>query len=281
MRKLSTLLVPTDFSPAAKAAAFYAASMAVQIKAKVILLSVIELEMETAVLQNWKKLEKQLRKSAEASLEKLEKEIRAKVPGLDLSSDIAAGLPMHEVIERYAAEKKVNMIIMGTKGATGLQKILRGTNTSTLMETSSFPVLAIPSKAVFNQIKTIAYASDLKKIKREALILAAFASLFQARLMIVHAVPKGTTPRQDKNLEAELIESTKYKAISYHQVSNDSIDEAITSFVVESKADMLVMFTHELDFFEKLLGRSVTREIAFDNKFPLLVVNRGIDYKTA
>lgn len=79
----------------------------------------------------------------------------------------------------------------------------------------------------------------------------------------------------NRNLEADLIKRVRYSKISYHQVHNDSIDKAIASFLEEVKADMLVMFTHELDYYDKLFGKSVTRTMAFQARVPLLVFNRG------
>jgi nucleotide-binding universal stress UspA family protein len=276
MKKFVTILVPTDFSASAKAAAHYAAQLAMRMKAKVILLSVIEMDTSEVVLSNWKKLENQLKSIAKRDLEKLLKEVKSKVhDGLDISYDMDAGIPMEAVIERYAREKKVNLIVMGTKGATGLKKMIRGTNTARVIEHSSIPVIAIPTKATFKQIKKIVYASDLKNVTKEIQSLSALASLFQAEILILHTVPAKGTGRLKKNLEPEIIEAAHYSAISYHQVTNDRIGPAISKFVDETKADMLAMFTHELDFYEKLFGQSVTRAMAFESRVPLLVFNRS------
>ncbi len=276
MKNFVSILVPTDFSAPAKAAAHYAAQMALMMKAKVILLSVIEMDTSEVVLSNWKKLENQMKRSAKRDLEKLLKEVKEKAgTGLDISYDMAAGIPMQEVIERYARENKVNLIVMGTKGATGLKKILSGTNTARVIERSSIPVIAIPGKAAFKQLKKIVYASDLKHITKEIQSLCAFAGLFQAEILILHTVTAKGPGRVNKKLEPEIIEAAHYSAISYHQVSNDRIDQAISKFVDETHADMLAMFTHELDFYEKLFGQSVTRAMAFHSRVPLLVFNRS------
>lgn len=275
MKKFVTILVPTDFSASAKAAAHYAAQLAVKVKAKVILLSVIEMDTSEVVLHNWKKLENQMKRSAKRDLEKLLKEVKSSATdGLDISYDMAAGIPMQEVIERYAQEKKVDLIVMGTKGATGLKKILRGTNTARVIEHSTIPVIAIPAKATFKQLKKIVYATDLKNVTKEIQSLCALASLFQAEILILHTVPANGLGRLSKKLEPELVNAAHYSAISYHQVSNDRVDQAITRFVEETQADMLAMFTHELDFYEKLFGKSVTRTMAFQSRVPLLVFNR-------
>lgn len=276
MKKIVTLLVPTDFSAAAKGAAIYAAQLAVHIKAQVILLSVIEMETTETVLSNWKKLEKQMQEAAILNMRKLIKEVKAVVRGdLEISGDLSAGIPKSEVIEAYARKNKVNIIVMGTSGASGLKKILSGTNTARLVAISSRPVLTIPAKATFSPPRKLVYATDMKNIKSELKTLTSIASIFSAKILVLHCVPPTATSRIDKNLEPSLINQAQYGAISYHQVKTDRIDKAIGKFVDDSKADVLVMFTHELDFYEKLLGKSITRTMTFQARTPMLVYNRS------
>jgi nucleotide-binding universal stress UspA family protein len=277
MSKLVTFLVPTDSSAAAKNAARYAAGLGAEVGARVVLLSVIEMDTSETVLSNWKKLETQMRKSALRDLEKLKGELTALVgKRAEITTDLTDGIPMSEAVARYAAEKKVDLIVMGTKGATGLKKILQGSNTARLMEISPVPVVAIPSKATFTSLKKLVYATDMKNIAEETRRLARIAEPFKASILILHCIPEGSPARVDRSLEPELINQAKYGAISYHQVQSDHVDEAIARFMNEMKADMLVMFTHQRSFFDKLLGKSVTRSMAFQSRVPLLAFNRPV-----
>lgn len=277
MSKLVTFLVPTDFSAAAKNAARYAAGLGAEVGARVVLLSVIEMDTSETVLSNWRKLEAQMKKSAARDLEKLKAELTAAVGSkAEITTDITEGIPMEQAIARYAAEKQADLVIMGTKGAAGLKKILQGSNTARLMEISPVPVIAVPSKAAFNQMKKVVYATDMKNIGEETRRLARIAEPFQAQILILHCVPEGSPARVDRNLEPELINQAEYGAISYHQVQSDEVGAAIALFMDENKADMLVMFTHQRGFFDKLLGKSVTRAMAFQSRVPLLSFNRPV-----
>jgi nucleotide-binding universal stress UspA family protein len=275
MKKLVTILVPTDFSKVSMVAAQYAAKLGTLLHARVILLSVIELEPDTNVLQNWKKLEAQMTRSARKNLDKLLTEVKASIKGdVDITTDLVKGVPIHEVIEEYAVSKKANLIVMGTKGATGLQKIVSGTNTATVIGNSSIPVIAIPAKATLHQLKRIVFATDLKHLESEIKILSTLANLFHAEILILHIISTKSEVRQDKKTETELVKLAQYGKIAYHQVRSNDIEGSINSFIADKHADMLTMFTHELDFFEKILGRSVTRKMAFQSRIPLLVFNR-------
>lgn len=276
MDKLVTLLVPTDFSAAAKAAARYAASMAAIVNARVILLSVVEMDTEEAVLHNWKTLENQLKRSSLRGLDKLMKEIQAAASKpIEITTDLMVGIPMEDVILQYAKEKKVDLIVMGTKGAKGLKKILSGSKTAHLIEHSSVPILAIPVKATFTQLKKMVYASDLKNVQGETRSLSRIAAYFGAEIMVLHIAPANSASRVDRSLEPALIEKSQYGAISFHQLQSDDVAKAIENFIGENKADILVMYTHELDFLERVMDMSVTRKMAFHTKVPLLVFNRS------
>ena len=50
----------------------------------------------------------------------------------------------------------------------------------------------------------------------------------------------------------------------------DDIDE----FIADINANMLTMFKRELTFFEKLFGKSVTREMDFHTRLPLLTIKK-------
>ncbi len=276
MKKPVTYLVPTDFSAVSRTAALYAAQMAAKIHARVRLLSVIEMDTSEVVLSNWAKLEKQMRRTSTRELGKMQQELKAAVGNkVTIECAITAGIPKHDAISRYAVKEKVNFIVMGTKGATGLQKILSGSNTAQLLGVTKVPVVAVPGKATFTGLKRIVYASDLKNVAAETKVISRVASLFGAEIKILHCVsPKGGRS-VNRNLDADLIKRVRYSAITYHQVHNDSIDNAIAGYLDEVKADMLVMFTHELGYYDKLFGKSVTRKMAFQARVPLLVFNRG------
>ncbi len=270
------LLVPTDFSAAARNAAHYAVQLGSQIHARIVLLSVIEMDTSETVLSNWKKLEAQMRKTATRDLEKLRTELRAVAKTADIQCEITDGIPFEEAIARYAKAKTIDLIIMGTKGASGLKKIFEGSNTAQLMEISPVPVIGVPAKAVYTGMKKIVYATDFKNAFEETRRLAKIAALFNASIFVMHCLPSKSSKRQDRNIEPELINKAQYGAITFHQVNSDDVDQAIGQFIKKTGADMLVMFTHQRSFFEKLLGQSVTRSMAFQTRIPLLAFNRPV-----
>ena len=271
-----TILVPTDFSKLSKVAVLYAARIAKKLKADVILLAVIDMNTSAASSIRWGKLQDEIIKTAGQDAEELLEEVRSQVKGnLEIAYHHVIGHPVEDRIEKFAVDNGVDLIVMGTKGASGLKKVVLGTNAAAVIDNSSRPVIVVPGETEFMQIKKIVYASDMTNISEEIETLAKFASIFDASIRVLHVIPANSkTKISIQKTVADLVQQTKYAKISLKISSSDSIADAVDSFVAEQKADMLAMFTHKLDFYEKLFGKSVTRQQAFHVSVPLLTFNK-------
>lgn len=271
-----TLLVPTDFSPLSRVAAFYAAELAKSLHAGIVIAAVINPNPTSETLLHTKKLEEEMIASADRDAQNLMREIRQKVadpPPLEFHT--ATGFPVDEVVAGLVKQFNADMIVMGSKGATGLGKVLLGSNAVAVINNSTVPVAVIPENASFVPLKRIVYATDMSSYREETQTLAMFASLFDAALNILHVLPEDSAKDIDtKKIVKELVELTNYDRISFDVLRSDDIPEAVDAFVIRTGADLLAMFTHHLDFYEKLFGRSVTRRMAFHTRVPLLTFNK-------
>ncbi len=280
---MKTILVPTDFSKLSKVAVSYAIGFAKKIDARIILLSVINASSSSKTLMNWKKLEKEMVKTAQQDADQLIEEVKADAGDIDISFCSTLGFPIEAMIDQFAVRNKVDLIVMGSKGATGLKKAFMGSNAAAVIDTCSVPVIVVPGDAEFKQIKKLVYATDMQNVQKEIKTLTKFTNIFDAHVHVLHVIP-GNLPK-DKvkelkrdwpqiSLEEELIKTANNPKIHLHILKNESIAEAVDTFVIDKKADLLAMFTHRLDFYEKLFGKSVTRQLAFHNNVPLLTFNK-------
>jgi nucleotide-binding universal stress UspA family protein len=115
----------------------------------------------------------------------------------------------------------------------------------------------------------------LENIDDEIKTVIFFASMFDASVKVLHVIGQDSAKKIDgKQITDNLIEATGYSNISFHVSKNDHIADELDQFVIQEKADLLVLFTHKLDFYEKLFGRSVARHLAFHAQIPLLTFNR-------
>jgi nucleotide-binding universal stress UspA family protein len=268
------ILVPTDFSPAAGVAVKFAFELSKNFnEAELTIFHTIEVsDVGSGVVHE---VEDILIKEAEAELKSTAKMIAGNTTtGVHVQYDLVMG-SFSEEIKKKCRGKEADLIIMGTKGAGGIEKIMLGSNATRVMEeTTECPVLVIPENTPISPIKRIVYASDLEGLKDEAAIVIAFAKLLNAHVDILH-ITENKEELQDIDpikKAYELVLQHNYSAISFNQAYSLDILEGIESYVHETKAGMVAMFSRRKSFFERLFDKSYTREMAFHTHTPLLSI---------
>lgn len=135
------ILVPTDFSPPSEEAARYAATVAKQFKARLILLHVNEAypysTTDSLVLVDHTRA---LQKIARGLLSGLRDQLEAQ--GLSVTAHLVVGNPYSEIIRR-AKRDAVDLIVIGTHGRTGVEHLLLGSVAERIVRLAPCPVLTI------------------------------------------------------------------------------------------------------------------------------------------
>lgn len=273
-----TLLVPTDFSKASKTAVFFAVNLARKLKADVKILHVVQANTSGETLMKWKKLEEEMMRMAQedgdALLAEIHKSVRGKKP--PVSFHIRQGYDFTIIVNHFAEEEDADLIVMGTTGASGLKRVLIGSNAAAMMNAATVPVLAVPAESKFRSISKMVYATDLKQTEEEIKTVAMFARLLGARVEVLHVVKNKSIDLPDtKKFSKTLQDIAKYKKITFHLVKSDKVPNAVDNFVKKQKAHLLTTFTHKLDFFEKLFGKGITRKLAYHIRVPILTFNKS------
>ena len=268
------ILVPTDFSDLSKIAAKYAIKIANGIDGTIALLHVISKlkPVTNDMKRRLKPVEKEVFDDAEEDLAKLARSfgrsVRFSRPIKTKVAESEDNFP--ETIKREAKKLRSGLIVMGTHGATGLKKVVMGSNTNGVISSSRIPVLAIPEHAEFKGFRNIVYASDLRNVEKELKQLMPYVKEFDSTVHLIHIVSSGkSVPDTEEKIE-RIIEKTGYDNVVVMVLADLSVEAGIEQYLNNSKADLLAMFTHDLNFYEKLFERSITRRMAFHSRIPLL-----------
>ncbi len=136
------LLIATDGSEFSKAAVNEAIDIAKSCSSKLFILSVVEMnpEYEAMAPEIVERAEKEMRKHLEAVKAKASKE------GIACETIIHQGEEPYQYIVDEAAKRKVNTIIMGSHGRTGLKRLMMGSTTSRVIGHAPCTVLVVPIK---------------------------------------------------------------------------------------------------------------------------------------
>jgi nucleotide-binding universal stress UspA family protein len=280
--KMMKIFIPVDFSISSTNAVHYASKLADKLHAEIVLLHVVFMEGPPhAAMLNTHYVEEVIAASANRDCLQLIQELKAENKDLHVSHVVIKGYPLAAVIEEYAVTYGCDLIVIGTKGASGVAKVLMGSNAAAVISNSSIPVITVPGQATFKTIKQIVYASDLTAVQPEMKTLLRFARLFDATLHILHIIPPGSAiPADRTKIKQALIARYKYPRITVHYYFHEDVKEGIEEFLLKSKGDLLALFSHKPSFFEKLFGKSVTRELSFHSMTPLLSIRKRTAMKT-
>ena len=270
------ILILTDFSDLSKVAIHYGLKMAGKLEAEYTILNVVRLDGVPKSHLKMKQIERSLFAIAEEEGEKLiEESIKQTKTKAKVSFKAIKAHNVADTVSRYAKANKINLIIMGSRGANRLKKVVLGGTAVSVIDVCSEPVLAIPEKAGFTNFKNVVYASDLKDVQKELDDIIPFAKIFGSTVHMVHVVEA-----IDKNMEAKreevnaMVQRADYAKISLDIVIDDNVPLAIDKYIKEKNGDLLTTFTHELNLFEKIFARSVTRRLAYQGIIPLLAFTR-------
>jgi nucleotide-binding universal stress UspA family protein len=268
------ILVPTDFSDLSKVAINFAMKVANKVNGNITLLHVVTMiqPARASMRFKFKSLEQELVEIAEEDFQNLLKEVsKSNKTNQSIKYKIVKGTSFNDTLRREAKRLRSGLIVMGTHGASGLKKVVVGSNTASIIEISHIPVLAIPELGEFKHFKNIVYATDLKHLDKELKALLPYAKYFDSTVHMVHVTKnsKNVHALEEKMAKAA-VGKIEYNKFTVKAVVNNDIDDAIEKYVKDIKADLLTTFAHDHNFYEKLFNRSVTRKLAFQSVVPLL-----------
>jgi nucleotide-binding universal stress UspA family protein len=177
-------------------------------------------------------------------------------------------------INEQIDENGIDLIVMGTKGATGATEVLFGTNTVHVLKHANCPVLAVPSGFIYETPKEILFPTDYEFNYNPSIlnILKEIILKQKSRINIMHvSTGYDLTEIQEKN-KSDLETYFKKTAYLFHDVRNMDITEAIDEFQLKTKVNLLVMANNKRSFFENLFFKSTIKQIGFHLVIPFLVI---------
>ncbi|WP_417620305.1 universal stress protein [Oceanihabitans sediminis] len=172
---------------------------------------------------------------------------------------------------------KIDLVVMGTKGATGAKKILLGSNAvAVINKVRRAPLLLVPSKCKYKAPKKILFPSAFTRFFGEEIqSIKELAALHNSSIDVLHINAKETlSDIQNANLDMlknylEGLElnfnwRTDYKTKAY----------AITDFIKENNSNILTMINYEHSFIENLVKEPVIKRLGFNSKIPFMIIPR-------
>jgi nucleotide-binding universal stress UspA family protein len=265
---MKTILAPVDFSDASMNAISFAAELSKRSSARLVIINILQNgEDENDTKIKLKSLETDLKKSFGANL--------------NCESLLAHG-NLITTLKKIIAVQQPDLIVMGTNGASGLKKILIGSNTVKLIANTRVPVLVIPEVARFESFllkgkNRIVLATDLDFLENEdALRVLKEIALFivEPKLRVLSVRPENTRLASLKSRERDFLLSFFNPEIETERVTvfGKSVMGGINFYLDRKNMDtgLVAMIARDSGH---LIQKHYTREMASHTHLPLLVLH--------
>jgi nucleotide-binding universal stress UspA family protein len=264
------ILVPLDFSESSLHALDAALALADPKKDRISLVHVVEVVYDFAS-QAAIAMERQ-----DADSKKLAKKIMQihALKGVTMDYQQEEGNPIL-VLAQIAKEQKMDLIVMGTQGASGIKKSLIGTVTVGLLKEAHCPVLVVPAKAKLESITQFTLALEFADHEPPMLEkLVHWMNTWKGSLHLLHV--KGEKEGFKEELLALGLKNylkDKFPKLSAEvsSIISAKVTEGLADYM-EKQAGVLVMCPADKSIWEQLFKKSQTVEMAFHTKAPLLVL---------
>ncbi len=271
------ILLPTDFSENAWSAAEYAFNLFAEHEATFYFLNSIGLAHGEARTYITTRYVDTMKSQAKEQLDvlKIQAETSLLNPKHDFKTLLSTDdltMTLNNCIELYG----IDLIVMGTKGATGLEKFFIGSNAvKTIQNVKGCPILTVPRNQEFKIPKHIAFPTDFKRYFdiKEIKPLLDFADLYEAHIYVMHIDEKEKlNEEQDYNMKT-LQNYLKSHQYSFHWMQDYvKKSEIINTFIKDLKIDVLAMVNYEHSMIENFVKEPIIKKIGYQPTVPFLVI---------
>lgn len=281
---MKRILLPTDFSKNSWQAIQFAITLFKDEKCGFFVLNTIEPPASapsTAVTSKkaTKTIYEAMKRETEAGLRKMMTKIR-KLPKNE--GHIFETMVVHDyfvagVITAIEAHD-IDIVVLGTKGASGLKGVTMGSNTSGLVGKLRCPIIAVPENCPLDELDEIGFATDFSIMDygNNLEILKDLAKAHGSDILVVHVMNKGKelTPKMRASKKA-LEKALRPNDIDFYYLTDVPIEIGTRIFSESRELDMMCVIAKKHGFFERLFQKSQSKAISHNAKVPLLIFNEN------
>lgn len=275
---MKTIIVPIDFSEHSEYALHTAAILAKEQNAEIIALHMLELSTVHAYGEESqsKHIEKALyyTKLAEKKFDGfLNKEY---LKGISVTPIIRHFKVFSELGE-VVAENNADLVVMGSKGSSGLTGFFIGSNTEKVVRNSEVPVLVVKNKPINWDVKKVVFATDFSEeaipsFSKSIALLDAMKADVQMLYVNVPGEGFKATDEMEWAVETflEQAEGNLDRVKNVHFIADKSAERGILKYAKKVDADIVAVTTHGRTGLARFFEGSVSEDLVNHADFAIL-----------
>jgi nucleotide-binding universal stress UspA family protein len=261
---MNTVIVPVDFSETSLNATRYAAQLLAGHYGVTMLL-----------YHHYSKSSEE--KSSEKDLLDLKQQLNSKYV-VNIETLAHRGEDFIDDMEKAVRHRRADLVIMGITGRSPLGQLLIGSNTLKFAETRACPVLIVPERATFKEVKHVMLASDFKNSFNTTPSgpIKDFLQTFRPQFHVVNVDPEHYVAISEayEREKADFEEMFREFNPEFYFMRLFDIDEALNLFAREKNIDLIIAVQKQHSFFDNLFRRKgTTKKLSYQSEVPVLVVH--------
>jgi nucleotide-binding universal stress UspA family protein len=261
---MKKILVPTDFSKHAYYALKVAAQIAKKNDGEIILLHMLELPHQAGDAIGSCHDIPEIMLFKNAAIDRLEEL---------MDDECLDGLKVSEIIQFEVAftgimniskKNDVDLIVMGSHGASGFKEMFIGSNAEKVVRLSEIPVLVVKKDSDTFNVNKFVFASDFSdEIKKPFEKVVEFANKLDAELHLVMInTPSSFKPTHIANeIMNDFISNYAVNKFSTHIYNDVNVETGILNFANFVNADLIGMSTHGRKGLSHFLNGSISEDL--------------------
>ncbi len=271
MARMERLLVATDWSESSRSAVEEAIQLAKACSSKLIAMTTVITNLEKEDAMPW--VIEQAEKDMQEKLESIRK--KASEQDIDCETFVYRGEHPDMDIVNAAAMQHVDMIMMGTRGSTGLKKLIMGSVTRSVIGHAPCKVLVVPLGAKTDHRIIIIATDGSIHSAAAASEAAAIAKRYGSSLVVVSVAASAEEVPLAEKMIKEVMELAEKEGLEKEGiVSQGKPHEVILEMAKQRHAGLIVVGSHGRTGLASLFMGSVTERVIAQAPCCVLVVKR-------
>jgi len=272
---MKTIIVPTDFSAISNNAIDYAVDLAKATGSSILVFHAYQVPVSMTDVPIVLLSVEDLQKNNESKMDDLKRSLQQRAgESIKIYAETKLGDTVDE-LEDVCAKVKPFAVVMGTKGATGMERVLFGSTTLTTIRHLSWPVIVVPPGKKYSMIKKIGFACDFREVVNSTPthFIKDFVKEFNAELHVLNVDYKSShfkpgTPEESVLLHTMLEDLDP----RYDFIEDANIELGIEKFAKKNDLDLIITIPKKHKLLEGLFRKSHTKELIFHSHLPIMCV---------
>jgi nucleotide-binding universal stress UspA family protein len=278
---MKKILVPTDFSDNAWDALMYAIRLYDDIPAHFYILNTYLVgASRVSNIKNKARnthIYQYAKKESESELQKINTYLKENLLNDKHKFEIISESgSFFSIVKHLVSSENIDMIIMGTTGASGAKEIFMGSNTVKMIKSIDLcPIISVPKDYKYEEPEEVVFATDFKRhfSAVELNCLIELQIIHNFNLKVIHVKKETALNKTQQFNKDALIKCFNAVNVVFEEIESDSnVSTAINNYTEKLKTQLVCLVNYEHSFIEKLTHEPIIKKVSFHSSVPLMIL---------